>query len=113
MAQTAGRSGVPFLVARAVAKKVAKQIKTESKGRTNKTVTGRRVTQMIAKELRDRNQQTIAAAYIGDVPENLPKESLNDLRKPPIGDAGRDQHTAYRSDRDSVLHDKSKRLASP
>ena len=113
MAQTTGRSGVPFLMARAVAKKVAKEIKTESKGRTIKTVTARRVTKMIAKELRDRNQQTIAAAYSGDVPESLPKQSLNDLRKPPIGDAGGDQHIAYRADRDSVLHDKSKRRASP
>jgi hypothetical protein len=113
MAQTTGRSGVPFLMARAVAKKVAKEIKTESKGRTTKTVTARRVTQMIAKELSDRNQQTIATAYLGDVPENMPKQSLNDFRKPPIGDAGGNQHSAYRADRDSVLHDKSKRRASP
>ena len=113
MAQTAGRSGVPFLMARTAAKKVAKQIKTESKGRTNKTVTARRVTRMIAKELRDGNQQTIATAYLGSVPENMPKESFNDLQKPHIGDAGGHKHTAYRADRDSVLHDKSKRLASP
>jgi ATP cone domain-containing protein len=113
MAQTAGRSGVPFLMARTAAKKVAKKIKTESKGRTNKTVTARRVTRMIAKELRDGNQQTIAKAYLGIAPENMPKEPIDDLPKPHIGDAGRDKHTAYRADRDSVLHDKSKRQWTP
>lgn len=86
MAQTTGRSGVPFLMARGVAKKVAKQIRSESKGRTNKTVTAGRVTKMIAKELRDRNQQTIATAYVGDAPENMPEESFNQLRKPHIGE---------------------------
>jgi hypothetical protein len=113
MAQTTGRSGVPFLMARGVAKKVANQIRKESKGRTSKTVTARRVSKMIAKELSARNQKTIAAAYLGEVSENMPKEPLNELRKPPIGDAGGDKHGAYRADRDSVLHDKSKRLASP
>ena len=113
MAQTTGRSGVPFLMARDVAKKVANQIRNESKGRTSKTVTAKRVSKMIAKELSDRNQKTIAAAYSGDVYENMPKDPLNELPKPPIGDAGGGKHAAYRADRDSVLHDKSRRLASP
>lgn len=87
MAQTTGRSGVPFLIARGVAKKVAKEIRAESKGSIKKTVTARRVTKMIAKELRDRNQKTIATAYLGEAPENIPEESLNQLRKPRIGAA--------------------------
>src|SRR5215204_856043 len=73
MAQTVSRSGVPFLMARDVAKKVSGKIKQEarnpqSKGKDNnnnsnksnptqlkeKTVTGSRVRKLVASELRDR-----------------------------------------------------------
>ncbi|HEU4605970.1 MAG TPA: hypothetical protein VFS46_07010, partial [Nitrososphaera sp.] len=57
MAATTSRSGVPFLMARDVAKSVSKQIKSEDKGKSKKTVTAGRVRKMIASELRDRNQK--------------------------------------------------------
>lgn len=111
MAKTTSRSGVPFLMARDVAKGVSKQIKSEAKGKSKKTVTAGRVRKMIAGELRNRNENTVASSYGGEVPENIQRD-MADFHKPPIGSADTDQHSAYRADRDSVLHDRSKRLAS-
>jgi hypothetical protein len=121
MAQTVGRSGVPFLMARDVAKKVSGKIKQEaydqqSKGKDNsgngksklsaqlkkeRTVTGSKVRNMVANELRDRNRGNIAASYSGQVPENtLPEENLKD--KQPVADS-------VAANRNRVLHDESKR----
>ena len=114
MAQTTGRSGVPFMMARDIARNVSKKIRSEAreKGRGS-TVTAGRVRKMVAKELRDRNQQAIASSYTGEVPENRRSENAKVGRyESPIGSADTDQHEAYRADRDSVLHDRSKRLAS-
>ncbi|HZD83898.1 MAG TPA: hypothetical protein VE076_13580 [Nitrososphaeraceae archaeon] len=120
MAQTVGRSGVPFLMARDVAKKVSGKIKQEaydqqSKGKDNsgngksklsaqlkkgRTVTGSKVRNMVANELRDRNRGGIAASYSGQVPENtLPEENLKD--KQPVADS-------VAANRNRVLHDESK-----
>jgi hypothetical protein len=119
MAQTVGRSGVPFLMARDVAKKVAGKIKQEdydqeSKGKNSnnktknptqlkkqKTVTGSRIRNLVANELRDRNRSDIAASYSGQVPEDtLPEENLKD--KQPIADT-------VAANKNRVLHDTSKR----
>jgi vancomycin resistance protein YoaR len=115
MAQTVSRSGVPFLMARDVAKKVSNKLKQESytpqtKRRKNnkkptqpkeKTVTASRVRKLVANELRDRNRSDIAASYSGQVPENtLQQQSLKD--KQPVADNG-----AVNKNR--VLHDTSKR----
>jgi len=119
MAQTVGRSGVPFLMARDVAKKVLGKIKQEasnqqSKGKNNnnsnksnptqlkeKTVTGSRVRKLVASELRDRNRSDIAASYSGQVPENtLQEQNLKDQQ--PIADT-------VAANRNRVLHDTSKR----
>jgi vancomycin resistance protein YoaR len=116
MAQTVGRSGVPFLMARDVAKKVSNKLKQESytphtKRRKNnklkpiqpkeKTVTASRVRKLVANELRDRNRSDIAASYSGQVPENtLQEQSLKD--KQPVAD-----NVAVNKNR--VLHDTSKR----
>jgi hypothetical protein len=120
MAQTVGRSGVPFLMARDVAKKVSGKIKQEarnqqSKGKDNnnnsnksnptqlkeKTVTGSRVRKLVASELRDRNRSDIAASYSGQVPENtLQEQNLKDQQ--PIADT-------VAANRNRVLHDTSKR----
>jgi len=105
MAKTTGRSGVPFLMARDIAKNVSKKVKAEAKGREKKTVTAGRVRNMIAKELRDRNQQTIASSYAGDAPENTQKENAASKVDPNGSLVGS-------GDSDSVLHDRSKRLAS-
>lgn len=116
MAQTVGRSGVPFLMARDVAKKVSGKIKQEarnqqSKGKYNnksnptqlkeKTITGSRVRNLVASELRDRNRSDIAASYSGKVPENtLQEQNLKDQQ--PIADT-------VAANKNRVLHDTSKR----
>ena len=115
MAQTVSRSGVPFLMARDVAKKVSNKLKLESytpqtKRKKNnkkptqpkeKTVTANRVRKLVANELRDRNRSDIAASYSGQVPENtLQQQSLKD--KQPVAD-----NVALNKNR--VLHDTSKR----
>jgi hypothetical protein len=119
MAQTVGRSGVPFLMARDVAQKVSNKIRDEvytqrqTKGRTRsnkskptqpkeKTVTASRIRNLVSNELRDRNRSDIAASYSGQIPENtLPQEDLKD-KEPTISDT-----TA--ANRNRVLHDQSKR----
>ena len=118
MAQTVSRSGVPFLMARDVAKKVSGKIRQEArnqqiKGKDNnsnksnstqlkeKTVTGSRVRKLVASELRDRNRSDIAASYSGQVPENtLQEQNLKDQQ--PIADT-------VATNRNRVLHDTSKR----
>ena len=116
MAQTVSRSGVPFLMARDVAKKVSNKLKQESytpqtKRRKNnkskptqpkeKTVTASGVRKLIANELRYRNRSDIAASYSGQVPENTSQQqSLKD--KQPVAD-----NVAVNKNR--VLHDTSKR----
>jgi len=119
MAQTVSRSGVPFLMARDVAKKVSGKVKQEarnqqSKGKDDnnnnksnpiqlkeKTITGSRVRNLVASELRDRNRSDIASSYSGQVPENtLQEQNLKDQQ--PIADT-------VATNRNRVLHDTSKR----
>lgn len=74
MARTTGRSGIPFMIARDIAKNVSKKIKAEAKGkRKEKIVTAGRLRGMIARELQDRNHQTIASSYAGEMPGNVQK----------------------------------------
>ena len=110
LASTTSRSGVPFLMARDIAKNVTKQIRIESRGRIRKTITGGRIRKIVGEELRNRNPG-IASSYDGGSPQ-VPGQAAH-LPKPKIGSADTDQHGAYRADRDSVMHDKSKRLRSP
>lgn len=115
LVKTTSRSGVPFLMARDIAKNVSKQIKSEAKGKRKKTVTAGRVRKMIVNELNDRNQGVIASSYTGSMPEDTQRREMKlkvEPHKSPIGSADKDQHNAYRADKDSVLHDRSKRLAS-
>jgi hypothetical protein len=119
MAQTVGRSGVPFLMARDVAKTVSNKIKHEAytqqqtKGRRSgnkskptqlkeKTVTANRIRNLVSSELRDRNRSDIAASISGQTPENtLPEGNLKNNR-PTIADTSA-------ANRNRVLHDQSKR----
>jgi transcriptional repressor NrdR len=118
MAQTVGRSGVPFLMARDVAKTVSNKIKHESQQRTKgtrkssnrskptqlkeKTVTASRIRNLVSNELRDRNRSDIAASYSGQTPENtLPEQNLKD-NQPTIADTSA-------TNRNRVLHYQSKR----
>ena len=107
MAKTTGRSGVPFMMARDIAKKVSRKVRAEARdGGKDRTVTAGRVRKMVAKELRDRNHPEIASSYVGEVPENTQKDAATD--KSFIGSADTDQHQAHRADIDSVTHDRSK-----
>ena len=111
LASTVGRSGVPFLMARDVAKKVTRQIRIESRGRKKKTVTGGRVRRIVGEEL-GRRSRKVATAYRGSRPQNTLPKHRQSLPKPHVGHADTDQHGVYRADRDSVMHDKSKRRTS-
>lgn len=110
LASTTARSGVPFLMARDIAKGVAKQVRAESRGKKKKTVTGSRIRRIVGKELKMRNP-SIGSAYGGN---RSPQIAMNkaDLPKPTVGSADTDKHGVYRADRDSVMHDRSKRLSS-
>jgi hypothetical protein len=117
MAQTVGRSGVPFLMARDVAKTVSNKIKHEAQQQANgrrssnkskptrmkeKTVTASRIRNLVSNELRDRNRSDIAASYSGQTPENtLPEQNLKD-NQPTIADTSA-------TNRNRVLHYQSKR----
>jgi hypothetical protein len=119
MAQTVGRSGVPFLMARDVAKTVSNKIKHENytqqqtKGRRSgnkskptqlkeKTVTANRIRNLVSSELCDRNRSDIAASISGHTPENtLPEGNLKN-NQPTIADTSA-------ANRNRVLHDQSKR----
>ena len=112
MAQTVARSGVPFLMARNVAKKVSDKIKQETfetKNNDNKkstqikeeTVTASKLRNLVANELHDTNRSDIAASYSNQSPENtMHEENLKD--KQPIADT-------VAANRNRVLHDTSKR----
>ena len=118
MTQTTSRSGVPFMMARDISKNVSKKISSEAKDskKEEKTVTAGRVRNMIAEELRNRNEQAKASSYTGEVPENTQTEDaalkIGGQYASPIGSADAHQHEAYRADADSVVHDKSKRHQS-
>ena len=98
MAKITSRSGVPFLMARDIAKKVSNKIKNESrnkkadglKGRRSKkqqtkSVTAGRVSGLIAKELRDRNQANIAASYSGGTSQNRIRYKDMKQKEPVVG----------------------------
>jgi hypothetical protein len=86
MAQTVSRSGVPFIMARDISKRIAKRVKNlplvSAKQRRNRNTTEKRkvprrnkiipagkVRQMVAEELVGRNRPDIANSYSGNPPE--------------------------------------------
>ncbi|HEV8387963.1 MAG TPA: hypothetical protein VGQ03_10110 [Nitrososphaera sp.] len=97
-------------MARDIAKRVTKRVRLESRGKRTKTVTGGRIRKIVGQELRNRNPR-IGLAYDGGSPQIPGKREC--LLKPAIGLADTDQHSTYRADRDSIMHDKCKRLTSP
>jgi hypothetical protein len=118
MTQRTGRSGVPFMMARDIAKNIAKEITSEAKDSTKeeKTLSAGTIRKMIAEELRNRNEQAKASSYAGEMPENTLRDNaalkIGRQYTSPMGSADTHQHEAYRADRDSVLHDQSKRHQS-
>jgi hypothetical protein len=132
LAQTVSRSGVPFLMARDIAKKATKKIKsqmmspirqdihmnnktrksTKSRGRKLSAksepvvVTASQVRNLVVNELQDRNRPEIASSYTGHPPEHRDiqsKPNLND--KEPVLDI-------VAANMNKVLHDRSKRKGS-
>jgi hypothetical protein len=94
MAQTVSRSGVPFIMARDISKRIAKRVKNlplvPAKQRRHKTPEMRRkiprgnkiipagkVRQMVAEELIGRNRPDIANSYSGNPSENTTKDYTN------------------------------------
>lgn len=114
MAQTTGRSGVPFLIARDIAKNTSNKVSKEAEeGRLKEdTVTAGQMRSMVVDELQNRNQQSIASSYSGEVPENTQKDWTLQPHESPIGNADTNQHEAYRPNMDNVMHDQSKRHQS-
>jgi hypothetical protein len=100
LAQTVGRSGVPFLMARDIAKKATRKIKSQVRSKQGKkklqapksklaasskskpiVVKAGQVRNIVSEELRDRNRPDIASSYSGNPPEHVDletKPSLND-----------------------------------
>lgn len=100
MAQTVSRSGTPFLLARDIAKKVSRRVRTESSEiakqvESNKGPASRRdqprtieveaadVREMVSDELRKANRPEIASSYSGERAENAGGlESLDSAKEP-------------------------------
>jgi transcriptional repressor NrdR len=126
MAQTVSRSGVPFLMARDISKKIAKKVKNKAtispqQGRNKKstekqrkmprkprTITAGKVRQMVAEELIDRNRPDIAKSYSGEPAVNTTKhidDSLIEKQRGIDKSSVKTQH----SRRNEVMYDESKR----
>jgi transcriptional repressor NrdR len=126
MAQTVSRSGVPFLMARDISKKIAKKVKNKStispqQGRHKKstekqrkmprksrTITAGKVRQMVAEELIDRNRPDIAKSYSGEPAVNTTKHIDDSLIERQHG-IDKSLVKTQHSRRNEVMHDQSKR----
>ncbi|MGB8188725.1 MAG: hypothetical protein WCE91_03935 [Nitrososphaeraceae archaeon] len=132
LAQTVSRSGVPFLMARDIAKKATKKIKsqimspvrednhmnkktgkrTASRGRKSSpkpepvVVTASQVRNLVVNELQDRNRPEIASSYTGYSPEH------HDLQAKPTLDDKEPVLDIVAANMNKVLHDRSKRKGS-
>jgi hypothetical protein len=132
LAQTVSRSGVPFLMARDIAKKATKKIKsqimspvrednhmnkktgkrTASRARKSSpkpepvVVTASQVRNLVVNELQDRNRPEIASSYTGYSPEH------NDLKAKPTLDDKEPVLDIVAANMNKVLHDRSKRKGS-
>ena len=132
LAQTVSRSGIPFLMARDIAKKATKKIKSQivspvrednyrNKSTGRRTVSRRRksgpksepvvvtasqVRNLVANELQDRNRPEIASSYTGHPPEYRDLQGKPNLdEKEPILDI-------VAANKNKVLHDPSKAKGS-
>ena len=132
LAQTVSRSGVPFLMARDIAKKATKKIKSQirspvrednhmnkktgkrtvSLGRKSSpkpepvVVTASQVRNLVVNELQDRNRPEIASSYTGYSPEH------HDLQAKPTFDDKEPVLDIVAANMNKVLHDPSKRKGS-
>jgi hypothetical protein len=125
MAQTVSRSGVPFIMARDISKRIAKRVKNlplvPAKQRRHKTPEMRRkiprgnkiipagkVRQMVAEELTGRNRPDIANSYSGNPPENTTKDIYDSTVGKQQG-INKSSVDTQHSRRNEVIHDQSKR----
>lgn len=125
MAQTVSRSGVPFMMARDISKRIAKRVKNQpsvsTKQRRNRNTTEKRkvprrnkiipagkVRQMVAEELVGRNRPDIANSYSGNPPENTTKHIYESTVGKQQGIDKSSVDTQH-SRRNEVIHDQSKR----
>ena len=125
MAQTVSRSGVPFMMARDISKRIAKRVKNQPSVSTkqrrnrnttekrkvprgNKIITAGKVRQMVAEELVGRNRPDIANSYAGNPPENTTKHIYESTVGKQQGIDKSSVDTQH-SRRNEVIHDQSKR----
>lgn len=126
MAQTVSRSGVPFMMARDISKRIAKRVKnqpsvssmkqrrdrntTEKRKvpRGNNIITAGKVRRMVAEELVGRNRPDIANSYAGNPPENTTKHIYESTVGKQQGIDKSSVDTQH-SRRNEVIHDQSKR----
>ena len=126
MAQTVSRSGVPFIMARDISKKIAKKVKNKSSTspqqgrhknptekqrkmpRKDRIITAGRVRQMVAEELIDRNRPDIAKSYSGNPPENT-AGYINDNLIGKQQSIDKSSVSTKHSRRNAIIHDQSKR----
>jgi transcriptional repressor NrdR len=125
MAQTVSRSGVPFIMARDISKRIAKRVKNRPSVSTkqrrnkntpekrkvprgNKIITAGKVRQMVAEELISRNRPDIANSYSGNPPENTTKHIYDSTVGKQQGIDKSSVDTQH-SRRNEVIHDQSKR----
>jgi hypothetical protein len=117
LAQTVSRSGVPYLMARDIAKKTSKKIKLQQKpssdlkkSRKNKqkpvVVKASQMRNLVARELRERNRPDIARSYMGMSPEHIehPTKPTLDEKEPILDNVA--------ANRTKVLFDPSKQKGS-
>jgi transcriptional repressor NrdR len=127
MAQTVSRSGVPFIMARDISKKIAKKVKNKSStspqqgrhksstekrrkiSRKDRIITAGKVRQMVVEELIDRNRPDIAKSYSGNPPENTAKNINDDSLVGKQQGIDKSSVNTQRSRRNEVIHDQSKR----
>jgi transcriptional repressor NrdR len=127
MAQTVSRSGVPFIMARDISKKIARKVKNKSStspqqgrhksstekrrkiSRKDRIITAGKVRQMVVEELIDRNRPDIAKSYSGNPPENTAKNINDDSLVGKQQGIDKSSVNTQRSRRNEVIHDQSKR----
>lgn len=122
MTQTVSRSGVPFLMARDITKKVVRKIghrqKNKEMSKSSKStknsnsqrkkvakdviIPGNEIRSMISEELRNRNRSDIAGSYEGQSPSN-PRLERDDSIDPTVPSL----HNVT-TPKTNIIHDKSK-----
>ena len=125
MAQTVSRSGVPFIMARDISKRIAKRVKNpplvsakqhrhktpemrRKIPRRNKIIPAGKVKQMVAEELIGRNRPDIANSYSGNPPENTTKDIYDSTVGKQQG-INKSSVDTQHSRKNEVIHDRSKR----